>query len=169
MSIDVRWKQRFENFKKAVMQFTEFIEKDELNKFEVQGLIQCFEYTFELAWKTMKDYLEQEGFDVKSPRNVIQTAFQIQLITDGHTWIDALEKRSRAKGNYKPESDVDIGIYGENITFDTVSALHAMLEEKGPLPYFFDIVDYTHLSHKELKEHIDRVGKVIFEKGKSNP
>ncbi|QEK13380.1 nucleotidyltransferase domain-containing protein [Crassaminicella thermophila] len=71
---------------------------------------------------------------------------------------------SRAKGNYKPGSDVDIAIYGENITFDTLSALHSMLEEEGPLPYFFDIVDYTHLRHKELKEHIDRVGKVIFEK-----
>ncbi len=72
---------------------------------------------------------------------------------------------SRAKGNYKPGSDVDIAIYGENVTFDTVVGLHAILEEKGPLPYFFDIVDYSHLKHKELKEHIDRVGKVIFLKG----
>jgi hypothetical protein len=55
---DIRWKQRFANFKKATAQLTEFIQKGELNKFEVQGLIQCFEYTFELAWKTMKDYLE---------------------------------------------------------------------------------------------------------------
>jgi len=71
---------------------------------------------------------------------------------------------SRAKGNYKPGSDVDIAIYGENITFDIVSKLHAMLEEYGPLPYFFDVVDYTHLKNKELKEHIDRVGKTIFER-----
>lgn len=71
---------------------------------------------------------------------------------------------SRAKGDFKPGSDVDIAIYGENITFDTVSAVHSMLEEQGPLPYFFDIVDYTHLDHKDLKEHIDRVGKVIFER-----
>lgn len=71
---------------------------------------------------------------------------------------------SRAMGNYKPGSDIDIGIYGENITFDTVSALHAMLEEMGPLPYFFDIVDCTHLTHKELKDHIDRVGIVIYKR-----
>ncbi|MDN5323645.1 MAG: hypothetical protein PWQ67_2099, partial [Clostridia bacterium] len=75
-------------------------EKEQLNKFEVQGLIQCFEYTFELAWKTMKDYLEQEGFDIKSPRKTIQTAFQIQLITDGHAWIDALEKRNLMAHTY---------------------------------------------------------------------
>jgi nucleotidyltransferase substrate binding protein (TIGR01987 family) len=100
MSLDIRWKQRFSNFKKAAMQLTEFIEKEQLNKFEVQGLIQCFEYTFELAWKTMKDYLEQEGFDIKSPRKTIQTAFQIQLITDGHAWIDALEKRNLMAHTY---------------------------------------------------------------------
>ncbi|MCK4261137.1 MAG: nucleotidyltransferase substrate binding protein [Halanaerobiales bacterium] len=100
MNLDSRWKQRFSNFKKATLQLTEFMEKEELNKFEVQGLIQCFEYTFELAWKTMKDYLEQEGFDVKSPRKTIQTAFQIQLIIDGHTWIDALEKRNLMAQTY---------------------------------------------------------------------
>lgn len=100
MSLDIRWKQRFSNFKKAAMQLTEFIEKEQLNKFEVQGLIQCFEYTFELAWKTMKDYLVQEGFDIKSPRKTIQTAFQIQLITDGHAWIDALEKRNLMAHTY---------------------------------------------------------------------
>lgn len=71
---------------------------------------------------------------------------------------------SRAKGNFKPGSDVDIAIYGDNITFDTLSSLHFKLEEQGPLPYFFDIVDYTHLNHKELKEHIDSAAKVIFER-----
>jgi len=103
VSEDIRWKQRFSNYKKAVSQLTEFIEKEKLNKFEVQGLIQCFEYTFELAWKTMKDYLEQEGFEVKSPRSTIQTAFQIQLITDGHVWIDALEKRNLMAHTYDEE------------------------------------------------------------------
>ncbi|OPJ65308.1 nucleotidyltransferase substrate binding protein [Clostridium chromiireducens] len=100
MNEDILWKQRFSNYKKAAMQLEEFIEKDELNKFEIQGLIQCFEYTFELAWKTMKDYLENEGFEVKSPRQTIQTAFQTQLVTDGHTWIDALEKRNLMAHTY---------------------------------------------------------------------
>lgn len=103
MNEDIRWKQRLSNYKKATMQLTEFIEKGELNKFEIQGLIQCFEYTFELAWKTMKDYLEEEGFEVKSPRAAIQTAFQIQLITDGHVWIDALNKRNLMAHTYDEE------------------------------------------------------------------
>ena len=103
MSQDIRWKQRFSNFKKASSQLSEFIEKGDLNKFEVQGLIQCFEYTFELAWKTMKDYLEFEGYEVKSPRSTIQTAFQNQLITEGHIWIDALEKRNLMAHTYDEE------------------------------------------------------------------
>lgn len=103
MNQDIRWKQRLSNFKKATTQLTEFIEKDSLNKFEVQGLIQCFEYTFELAWKTMKDYLEFEGYEVKSPRAAIQTAFQIELLTDGHIWIDALEKRNLMAHTYDEE------------------------------------------------------------------
>lgn len=103
MTQDIRWKQRFSNFKKATIQLTEFIEKGDLNKFELQGLIQCFEYTFELAWKTMKDYLEFEGYEVKSPRSTIQTAFQTQLITEGHIWIDALEKRNLMAHTYDEE------------------------------------------------------------------
>lgn len=97
---DVRWRQRFSNFQKAIQQLKEFMEKPELNKFERQGLIQCFEYTFELAWKTMKDYLEEQGFSVMSPRMTIQTGFQVQLVQNGHIWIDALEKRNLMAHTY---------------------------------------------------------------------
>ncbi|MTV50290.1 nucleotidyltransferase [Heliobacillus mobilis] len=103
MNSDIRWQQRFSNFKMATSQLTEFIEKDELNKFETQGLIQCFEYTFELAWKTMKDYLEIEGFDPKTPRKTIQTAYQVELIEDGHAWMDALEKRNLMAHTYNED------------------------------------------------------------------
>ena len=100
MEQDIRWKQRFTNFKKAYSQLTEFMEKPELNKFEVQGLIQCFEYTFELSWKTLKDYLEFEGYDVKTPRETIKKAFQTGMIEDGNVWLDALEKRNIMSHTY---------------------------------------------------------------------
>ena len=103
MNTDIRWRQRLENFAKAAGQLAEFTGQPRLNKFERQGLIQCFEYTFELAWKTMKDYLEAQGFTVASPRSAIQTAFQIQLITDGHAWIDALDKRNLLAHTYDEE------------------------------------------------------------------
>lgn len=71
---------------------------------------------------------------------------------------------SRAKGNYKKGSDIDIAIFGEKVTFDIVSGLHSKLEDEGPLPYFIDIIDYIHLNHEKLREHIDRVGIIIYEK-----
>lgn len=74
---------------------------------------------------------------------------------------------SRAKGNYKPGSDVDIAIYGKKVTFDILSKLHSMLEDSSPMPYMFDIVDYTHSNHKELKEHIKRAGRVIWQSNES--
>ncbi len=51
----------------------------------------------------------------------------------------------------------------------TISRLHAKLEEESPMPYLFDIVDYTHLNHVELREHIDRVGKFIFKREHEGP
>lgn len=90
----------------------------------------------------------------------------LEYIVNVISRFDEIEKASifgsRAKGNYKPGSDIDIAIYGENISFDILSKLNSILEEKSPMPYFFDIVDYSHLKHRELKEHIDRVGKIIF-------
>lgn len=71
---------------------------------------------------------------------------------------------SRAKGTAKPGSDIDLAIWGEAITFDTVSKLHARLEDESPMPYRFDVVDYTHLAHANLKAHIDRVAITIFER-----
>lgn len=69
---------------------------------------------------------------------------------------------SRAKGTHKPGSDIDIAIYGDRVSFDTISKLHALLEDESPMPYRFDIVDYSHLSHENLKSHIDRIGVPIF-------
>ena len=61
MNQDIRWKQRLDNFTKALRQLTKFIDKGELNELEQQGLIQSFEYTYELAWNTIKDFFEAQG------------------------------------------------------------------------------------------------------------
>jgi nucleotidyltransferase substrate binding protein (TIGR01987 family) len=100
MNQDIRWKQRFSNLKNAYKNLSEAVEKPELSKLEVQGLIQSFEYTFELSWKTIKDYLEFEGYDVKTPRDTIKKAFQIGIIDDGLVWLDALEKRNLMSHTY---------------------------------------------------------------------
>jgi len=129
MNPEIRWKQRFSNFKTAFLQFKEFIEKENLNKMEIQGLIQCFEYNFELAWKTMKDYLAEEGLNVFTPRETIKTAFQIQLITDGHTWIDALEKRNLMSHTYDEEKAKEVEYLIRNKYYQITKELFNKLGE----------------------------------------
>ncbi|CCQ92933.1 DNA polymerase, beta domain protein region [[Clostridium] ultunense Esp] len=72
---------------------------------------------------------------------------------------------SRSMGNYKNGSDVDIAIFGKDITMEILNQLRIELNEKLPLPYYFDIVHYDSLEHDKLKEHIDKYGKVLYEKG----
>ena len=62
---------------------------------------------------------------------------------------------SRAMGHYKPGSDVDIVLNGENVTAETVFGLSSLLNEKLPLPYQFDILNYADIENTALKQHID--------------
>ncbi len=68
---------------------------------------------------------------------------------------------SRAIGNYKKGSDVDIAIVGEKVSKNIITQLSEYLNEIYPLPYYFDIVNYNEVSNIELKNHIDKVGIVI--------
>lgn len=91
---DTRWRQRFENFEKSYTLLEKYSHQEIKTELERAGMIQFFEMTFELAWKVIKDYLESQGYIVKSPRETIKQAFQIGLIEDGHIWIEALAKRN---------------------------------------------------------------------------
>lgn len=98
---DIRWEQRFSNYRKALSQLKEVVEQDELNKFEEQGLIQAFEFTYELAWSTLKDFLQYQGFsDIIGSRDTIRTAFSESLIEDGHVWMAMIESRNKTTHTY---------------------------------------------------------------------
>ena len=104
MGKEIRWRQRFENFDKAYNQFnTAILDFEKLSVLEKEGLIQRFEYTFELAWKTLKDYLESKEVEVKFPRDVIKAAFHYEIIKDGEVWMDMLEKRNLLAHTYDEE------------------------------------------------------------------
>ena len=100
---EIRWKQRFENFDKSYKLLKKYSYKPIVTELERAGIIQFFEITFELAWKVLKDYLESEGYMVKSPRETIKQAFQIGLIDNGHVWIDALSNRNLTTHTYDEE------------------------------------------------------------------
>ena len=97
---DTRWRQRFVNFEKSYKLLNKFINKPIETELERAGIIQFFEVSFELSWKLMKDYLEAQELQTKSPREAIKQAFQIGLIDDGHVWIDALTDRNLTVHTY---------------------------------------------------------------------
>lgn len=97
---DVRWHQRFENFEKSYKTLGKYIDKHIETELERAGIIQLFEIAFELSWKLMKDYLEAQELSVKSPREAIKQAFQIELIDYGHVWSDALADRNLLSTTY---------------------------------------------------------------------
>lgn len=97
---DIRWHQRFQNFSKAFALLREAIEENEidnLSPLEQEGVIQRFEYTFELAWKTAKDYMTASGLQLVevSPRAVIKEAFAAGVISDGQVFIDMMLSRNQ--------------------------------------------------------------------------
>ncbi len=107
----IRWKQRFSNFKKAFAKLAEAVEgvegktDDEMSasfsELEKEGLIQRFEYTHELAWKTMKDYLAYQGIvEVGGSRDATREAFKINLIKDGEGWMEMIAARNRTSHTY---------------------------------------------------------------------
>lgn len=103
-----RWQYRFRNFSRAYSLLREAAEDDpkRLSDLEREGLIQRFEYTFELAWKTLKDRLAYDGIQVPTatPRKVIRNAFAAGLINDGERWIDMLTDRNAMSHQY--DSDI---------------------------------------------------------------
>ena len=101
---DIRWKQRFQNFDRAFVLLRDAMENgpDALNQLEKEGVIQRFEYCFELAWKTIKDYLEAGGyvFAIVTPRQVLKDAYGAKILDDGQVWIDMLDHRNLLSHTY---------------------------------------------------------------------
>ena len=98
---DTRWVRRFHTFSKALGQLRKFIDKGPLNELEEQGLIQAFEYTYELAWNTLKDYFEVQGeTNITGSRDAIRLAFRRGLVKDGETWIAMVRSRTLTSHTY---------------------------------------------------------------------
>src|ERR1700730_6748936 len=101
---DIRWKQRFQNFDRAFVLLRRALERGPsvLSPLEKEGVIQRFEYSFELAWKTVKDFLEAGGLVIATvtPRQVLKDAFAAKVIADGQVWIDMLDQRNLLSHTY---------------------------------------------------------------------
>lgn len=101
---DIRWQQRFKNFQRAFFLLREAMENDlnKLNQLEKEGIIQRFEYTFELAWKVLKDKMEFDGLELNqiSPKAVVRQAFAAKYIKDADTWLRMIGDRNLMSHTY---------------------------------------------------------------------
>lgn len=126
MKSDVRWKQRFQNFDKAYSLLSEALKggPNALSPLEKEGVIQRFEYSFELAWKTIKDYLFESGMLVNplTPRQVLKEAFGARMIVDGQVWVDMLDHRNLLSHTY------DDAVFAEAVSAIAERYLPAMTE-----------------------------------------
>ena len=107
MTADIRWQQRFSNYRKALAQLETFFEPPALNDREQQGLIKAFEYTFELAWNTLRDLLRSQGnATLLGSRDTLREAFRLGLIEDGERWMQMIQDRNLTSHTYnKPTAE----------------------------------------------------------------
>lgn len=106
MTEDMRWKQRFSNFRRALQTLADAVElarQRPLSALERQGLIRGFEFTHELAWNVLKDYLDARGYvGLIGSRNATRQAFKDGLIQDGEAWMDMIKARNLTSHTYNP-------------------------------------------------------------------
>ena len=132
---DIRWKQRFQNFSRAHGLLSEALAggAERLSPLEREGVVQRFKYTVELAWKTLKDYLEAGGLIISpiTPRQVLKDAFAARVLADGQVWIDMLDHRNLLSHTY------DLQVFTDAV--DAIAArylpaldeLHTFLAARG--------------------------------------
>ncbi|AQG77909.1 nucleotidyltransferase substrate binding protein [Spirosoma montaniterrae] len=133
-SKDVRWEQRFANYKKALSKLAETVtqsNRDELSELEQEGLIQRFEYTYELAWKTLQDLLRNKGYiDIAGPNPVLTQAFADGYITNAEGWRQMKKARELTSHTYNSETAEEIAGSVFNSYYQLLKNLEIRLEEE---------------------------------------
>ncbi|MBS1209296.1 MAG: nucleotidyltransferase substrate binding protein family [Proteobacteria bacterium] len=132
MNPDVRWKQRFDNFSKALVTLQKAVELAALrplSELEQQGLIQGFEFTHELAWNVLKDFLEEKGISgLIGSRDATRSAFRNGLVEEGEAWMDMIKDRNLTSHTYHQVVAARIADNVLNRFYPAFQALHARLE-----------------------------------------
>jgi nucleotidyltransferase substrate binding protein (TIGR01987 family) len=130
---DIRWIQRFQNYQKAfaqLMQAVELSRQRALSKLEQQGLIQGFEYTHELAWNTLKDFLEARGTtNLFGSRDATRAAFALGLIEHGEIWMQMIQSRNQTTHTYNEETMEQIAAAITGVYVAEFARLQTKLEQ----------------------------------------
>jgi nucleotidyltransferase substrate binding protein (TIGR01987 family) len=129
--IDVRWKQRLQNFERAFNLLERTLQIDGPSEAERGGLIQFYEMAFELAWRLMKDYLSEEGYTLNSPREAVKQAFQSGVIAEGHRWIEALDDRNLTSHTYDENTAQKVVTAIRTAYFPILREFYATMKKKA--------------------------------------
>lgn len=131
---DTRWKQRFDNYRNALQTLSQAVElsgQRDLSELEQQGVIQGFEFTHELAWNVLKDYLEEQGIvGIIGSRNATREAFKNGLLDDGEVWMEMIKARNLTSHTYDPHIAKDVA---DDILTRFYPAFVAMAQRFGRL------------------------------------
>ncbi|MBF2053291.1 MAG: nucleotidyltransferase substrate binding protein [Candidatus Sericytochromatia bacterium] len=129
MKQDIRWLQRFQHYRQALAQLSEAVmlsKQRPLSKLERQGLIKAFEFTFELAWNSLKDYFVWQGTTgISGSRDAFRAAYKAEMIPSGELWMQMLRSRNQTVHIYD-EATADLIL---SAIIDTYHALFLALEQ----------------------------------------
>lgn len=130
---DIRWHQRLNNFDKALSRLTEGVElakQRKLSSLEEQGLIQSFEYNYELSWNLIKDFYEEQGeTTIQGSRDAFRLAFKRNLISDGETWMAMIKSRMLTSHTYNEETAIEISYKIKNEYYSVFNELSKTLNK----------------------------------------
>lgn len=130
MDTESRWKQRLKNLNNVFKHFESACARNYYDELELAGLVKLYELVFELCWKTLKDYLYEEGIDTKTPRETIKKAYQYTLLENVDQWLDALESRNQFAHIYDEKTANDAVPKIKEILFPMIRACVEKLNEK---------------------------------------
>lgn len=131
--IDIRWKQRFENYAKAFTNLTivlDALKDNQDNIIYKMATVQAYEMTFELGWKTLKDFLTEKGVVANFPKDTIKEAFAYEIIEDGEIWIKMLEDRNLTSHTYDEQKANQVVYEITNNYFPALKQIYSYLKDK---------------------------------------
>lgn len=136
MTDDIRWIQRFDNFKRSLKQLEQafdLMDERDLSDLEKQGVIQAFEYNYELAWNVLKDFYQYQGMtNIQGSRDAFRLAFEKGLISEGEIWMDMIKKRQLVSHTYRKEVAIEVMDAIVNDYYHQFLALRDALLEQLP-------------------------------------
>lgn len=175
MTQDIRWKQRFDNFKRAFYLLREMIDAEQdFTSYESivkEGIIQRFEYCFELAWKTLKDKMEYDGLTITrvSPKPLLKQAYQSKYINNIELWLKMANDRNLMSHTYNFNSFDQVLKNVQQDYYPLLEALYdglteGLLIDESDFPYLCDLQYLEEIKNPHLLKHIQRIGKVFYRK-----